>query len=81
MVQELKGHAHWINTLTLHNEFVLKSGCNDQKQKSFKSDKERLAYAKERLKKVSDPKGERLVSGSDDYTMILWQPKQSKKPV
>lgn len=38
-------------------------------------------YAIERYEKVKDPNGERLVSGSDDLTMFLWQPKQGSKSV
>jgi hypothetical protein len=29
-------------------------------------------YAIERYEKVKDVKGERLVSGSDDFTLIMW---------
>ena len=32
-------------------------------------------YAIERYEKIKDPNGEKLVSGSDDFTMIMWQPK------
>mmetsp|Transcript_34603 Transcript_34603/g.52947 ORF Transcript_34603/g.52947 Transcript_34603/m.52947 type:complete len:95 (+) Transcript_34603:1072-1356(+) len=39
------------------------------------------AYAQERYNKARDPAGERLVSGSDDNTMIMWQPKKNNKPV
>lgn len=35
----------------------------------------------ERYKKARDPQGERLVSGSDDNTMIMWQPQKSNKPI
>jgi ribosome assembly protein 4 len=38
-------------------------------------------YAIERYEKVKDPSGERLVSGSDDLTMFLWQPKQGSKSI
>lgn len=50
-------------------------------QKEFETDAERHKYAVERYEKAKDPKGERLVSGSDDFTMILWQPKQGNKPI
>jgi hypothetical protein len=33
-------------------------------------------YAVERYEKARDPKGEMLVSGSDDLTMFMWQPKK-----
>jgi len=38
-------------------------------------------YAIERYEKIKDPSGERLVSGSDDLTMFMWQPKQGTKQV
>ena len=39
------------------------------------------AYALERYNKVKDKEGERLVSGSDDNTMIMWHPMKSNKPI
>jgi WD40 repeat protein len=39
------------------------------------------AYAQERYNKAIDSKGEKLVSGSDDNTMMMWQPKTGNKPV
>ena len=38
-------------------------------------------YAQQRYNKAKDYKGEILVSGSDDNTMIMWQPKSGNKPV
>lgn len=37
------------------------------------------AYALKRYQKALDAKGEILVSGSDDFTMFMWQPKKSNK--
>lgn len=39
------------------------------------------AYAQERYNKIRDPKGEKLVSGSDDNTMMMWEPKTQNKPI
>lgn len=75
MTQELKGHAHWVNTLALSTDYVLRTGCFDHTKKEFASQKERQKYAIERYERVKDPQGERLVTGSDDLTMFLWQPK------
>lgn len=36
-------------------------------------------YALERYQKSKDVNGEVLVSGSDDFTMFMWQPKKSNK--
>jgi ribosome assembly protein 4 len=81
MMQELKGHAHWVNTLALSTDYVLRTGCFDHIRKEFSGPKDMQKYAIERYEKVKDPKGERLVSGSDDLTMFLWQPKQGNKSV
>ena len=77
MLNDLKGHAHWVNTLALSTEYVLQTGCFDHTGKHYSLttvDKQK-AYALERYNKAKDPKGERLVSGSDDNTMMMWQPK------
>lgn len=72
LMNDLKGHAHWVNTLALSTDYVLRTGCFDHFQKDFKNDKEMQDYAIERYNKVKDEKGEMLVSGSDDFTMFLW---------
>lgn len=72
LTQELKGHAHWVNTLALSTDYVLRTGCFDHTQKTFDNEKAMQKYAIERYEKVKDPKGERLVSGSDDFTLIMW---------
>jgi ribosome assembly protein 4 len=87
MVTELKGHAHWVNTLALSTDYVLRTGCYDHKSKQFPEvdPEERLVsmkkYAQERYDKAKDIKGEILVSGSDDLTMFMWQPKKQSKPI
>lgn len=76
MTQELKGHAHWVNTLALSTDYVLRTGCYDHTQKEFDEDSKKMQkYAIERYEKIKDPMGEKLVSGSDDLTMFMWQPK------
>ncbi|CAG8773238.1 19486_t:CDS:1, partial [Racocetra fulgida] len=35
----------------------------------------------ERYKAATGNKPERLVSGSDDFTMFLWEPSESKKAI
>ena len=78
IVRQLKGHAHWVNTLALSSEFALRTGAFDETGKregTFEKAKER---ALERYKKLTRNKPERLISGSDDFTMFLWEPSQSK---
>lgn len=38
-------------------------------------------FALSRYYKVTEPFGERLVSGSDDFTLFLWDPEKDKKPL
>ena len=54
---ELKGHAHWVNTLALSTDQVLQTGCYDHTGKhfSFGDDHKKMkAYALERYNKVRD---------------------------
>ena len=81
MKNELTGHAHWVNTLALSTDYVLRTGCFDHKRKEFDAEiedgrKAMKAYAMERYTKALDARGEILVSGSDDFTMHMWQPKR-----
>ena len=77
----MKGHAHWVNTLAVSGEYVLRTGCHDHLQKQFDTFKAKRDFARERYEKIRDKGGERLVSGSDDFTMIMWQPKKLNKPL
>ncbi|KAJ7561049.1 hypothetical protein O6H91_03G011900 [Diphasiastrum complanatum] len=80
LVRELKGHGHWVNTLALSTEYVLRTGPYDHTGTKYTSDEE---IKKAALKRYNDSKRdfpERLVSGSDDFTMFLWEPASSKHP-
>lgn len=84
MLNELKGHSHWVNTLALSTDYVLQTGCFDHtgKHNSFEGDLTKMKeYAQQRYDKAKDQRGERLVSGSDDNTMIMWEPTKSSKPL
>jgi ribosome assembly protein 4 len=74
----LTGHAHWVNTMTLSTEFMLRTACFDEKKINFGSRTEMRQYAKKRYEKLNK---EKLVSGSDDFTLILWDPLNSSKPI
>jgi len=85
LVKNLEGHAHWVNTLALSTEYVLKTGSFDYKKDPISSAEERKNFAAKRynsaLSAISPGSQERLVSGSDDFTMIMWDPINSKKPI
>ncbi|RZC64327.1 hypothetical protein C5167_008017 [Papaver somniferum] len=80
LIRELKGHAHWVNSLSLNTEYVLRTGAYDHTGKQYSSPEEMKEVALERYKKLKGNAPERLVSGSDDKTMFLWEP-PNRKPV
>lgn len=74
---QLAGHAHWINSLALSSDFVLRTGPFRPNDRTIAaSDAENQKIALERYTEaIKIAGGERLISGSDDFTMFLWEPK------
>ncbi|THH27160.1 hypothetical protein EUX98_g7033 [Antrodiella citrinella] len=68
----LKDHAHWVTTLTLNTDFVLRTGPFDHLGKKPRSDEEAQALALARYNALVSQNGEVLISGSDDHTLFLW---------
>lgn len=82
LVRVLEGHAHWINTMALSTDHALRTGPYSYTGTRPESDEEALKGAVERYEAVNKATGgERLVSGSDDFTLFLWQPTVDKKPI
>lgn len=91
LCRTLEGHAHWINTLALNCDYVVRTGPFDvtrtSKQKKTFIDinsvdrKELAKIARERYDQARDGSEDVLVSGSDDFTMFLWHPESKKTPV
>lgn len=92
MCRSLDGHAHWINTLALNCDYVVRTGPFDTTRTISKKgpltgdiqnmDRQKLAQiAQERYDKVRNGSEDILVSGSDDFTMFLWQPESKKTPI
>ncbi|XP_028400379.1 notchless protein homolog 1-like [Dendronephthya gigantea] len=92
LCRTLQGHGHWVNTMTLSTDYAIRTGAFDPVQiaKEEKSNKEEIkstsedeikSRAFERYKEVKGAKREKLVSGSDDFTLFLWEPEENKKPV
>ncbi|CAJ0932145.1 unnamed protein product, partial [Mesorhabditis belari] len=84
MCRNLTGHAHWINTLALNTDYVLRTSCFDPANHCAKpeDDKKAQEIADRRYNEVLRIcGGERLVSGSDDFTMFLWNPSESKQHI
>eukprot|EP00899_Mesostigma_viride_P016657 jgi/Mesvir1/24993/Mv16951-RA.1 len=85
LVRCLKGHAHWVNTLALSAEYALRTGPFHASKKRALVDTsdpvQMQAAALERYQEALGGGKERLVSGSDDFTIILWEPSTSKTPI
>lgn len=81
VMRVMEGHGHWVNTLALSTDYVLRTSCFDHKHQDFESKKDMMVYAKERFDKALLGGHERLVSGSDDFTIFLWEPYIAKKPL
>ncbi|XP_060072678.1 notchless protein homolog 1-like [Ylistrum balloti] len=87
LCRTLQGHGHWVNTMTLSTDYVMRTGAFDPADaqlvpKNITDSNELLAKkAKERYDLAKGPGPERLVSGSDDFTLYLWKPEEDKKPI
>ncbi|KAG6826650.1 hypothetical protein H0H92_014977 [Tricholoma furcatifolium] len=83
-IHTLKDHAHWVTTLALNTDFVLRTGPFDHTGKKPTSDEHAQELAKARYEKLLATTPELLISGSDDHTLFLWSPfgpSASTKPV
>ncbi|OVA19203.1 G-protein [Macleaya cordata] len=80
LIRELKGHGHWVNSIALSTDYVLRTGAFDHTGKQYSSPEEMKEAALKRYNKIRGNAPERLVSGSDDFTVFLWEPTISKHP-
>jgi len=81
LCRTLEGHAHWVNSLALHTDHALRTGSFDHTGKVYEDLNEAQQYALERYNALRGKGGERLASGSDDFTIYLWDGENNKKPV
>uniref|UniRef100_A0A8C3UPR1 Notchless protein homolog 1 n=1 Tax=Catharus ustulatus TaxID=91951 RepID=A0A8C3UPR1_CATUS len=87
LCRTLQGHAHWVNTMALSTDYVLRTGAFEPAEATINPQDVRgsLSELKDRaLQRYNQVRGqepERLVSGSDDFTLFLWRPAEDKKPL
>ncbi|EIM86541.1 WD-repeat protein [Stereum hirsutum FP-91666 SS1] len=72
LLHTLQDHAHWVTTLALNADFVLRTGPFDHTGKRPASDEEAQKRAQERYSALISSTPELLISGSDDHTLFLW---------
>ncbi|XP_010493116.1 PREDICTED: notchless protein homolog [Camelina sativa] len=80
LTAKLEGHGHWVNSLALSTDYVLRTGAFDHTGQQYYSPEEVRKAALRRYDQAKGKSGERLVSGSDDMKMILWEQSVSDKP-
>lgn len=87
LVRTLTGHAHRINSLALNSDYVLRTGpfnLGDRISSVLDLDEDvsgKQTRALERYTTMVGSVGETLVSCSDDFTLFLWKPQESKTPI
>lgn len=89
LCRSLDGHAHWVNTLALSCDYIVRTGPFNPENLNRsqvidvnKTDRKELAQmAQDRYDKARNGNEDMLVSGSDDFTMFLWRPESAKTPV
>uniref|UniRef100_T1K5S7 NLE domain-containing protein n=2 Tax=Tetranychus urticae TaxID=32264 RepID=T1K5S7_TETUR len=81
LCRTLEGHGHWLNTLALSTDYVMRTGAFEPSDKKKLNKIDNLSD--EALKRYNEARGdkERLVSGSDDFTLFLWEPESDKKHI
>jgi ribosome assembly protein 4 len=70
--------------MSLSTDFVIRTGAFDHTGQIPGSFEETTKKALDRYRKARRTAGgdsERLISGSDDFTMFLWEPEKSTKPI
>jgi WD40 repeat protein len=72
-----------VNTLALNTDYALRIGPFDQHGKREQTKEESCAAAVKRYQDVLTVSGgvEKMISGSDDFTMFMWEPTRNKKPI
>ena len=82
LVRTMSGHAHRINSLALNCDYLFRTGAFEIGMKvKPSSPAEAQEIALRRYQALIGSEGERLVSGSDDFTLFMWQPQVDKTPI
>ncbi|GIX71140.1 notchless protein homolog 1 [Caerostris darwini] len=86
LCRTLKGHAHWVNSIALNTDYVIRTGPFDPRTASFTRPEitddmgqELAVVALKRYESATSGRPEIMVSGSDDFSMMLWSPEKDSK--
>jgi ribosome assembly protein 4 len=70
--------------MSLSTDFVLRTGAFDhtgQMPTTFEQSTKKALDRYRKARRAAGGDSERMVSGSDDFTMFLWEPEKSTKPI
>jgi ribosome assembly protein 4 len=81
LVRTLNGHAHRVNTLALSSDSVCRTGPFDHRGNHYQGIADPVEASKQKYKDILGGEPERLMSGSDDFTLFLWSPTVGKHPL
>jgi len=88
LCRTLQGHGHWVNVLALNTDYVMRTGAFEPSKAQLVHEDHKLnsdqlkEVSLKRFKKVmSYVQDELMVSGSDDFKLLLWNPSKDKKSV
>lgn len=78
VIRNINAHGHWVNTMTLSTDYVLRCGAFPMLDEATgyvarKMDVEAAKARYEAVKRKTMGGRERMVSGSDDFTLVLWE--------
>ncbi|KAI0221246.1 hypothetical protein L0F63_003154 [Massospora cicadina] len=85
LIMTLNGHGHWVNSIALSTDYALRTGPFDHTCPKLETFDDVQAEALKRYRLALNSSGgdgaERVITGSDDFTLFLWKPFQSNKPL
>lgn len=81
LVRTLTGHGHRVNTLALSCDYVVRTGPFDHNGAGEETREAMQVKARSKYDEIIGQAPERLVSGSDDFTLFFWHPAVSKQPI
>lgn len=81
LVRTLTGHGHRVNALALSSDYTIRTGPFDHNGCGGDTRDEMFEKAKAKYSEIISQAPERLISGSDDFTLFFWNPTISKHPL
>ncbi|GIY52626.1 notchless protein homolog 1, partial [Caerostris extrusa] len=87
LCRTLKGHAHWVNSVALNTDYVIRTDPFDPKDSKLYKTRNNMIWVCQELavlaikcyESATRGRPEIMVSGSDDFSRMLWSPEKNCK--